>query len=64
MMQGENFLIYILINEVYHSLFTSHLLEPRKVPRASTHAHTFPSQLHCFTVPIHPNQVLYHCPVV
>jgi len=38
MMQMENFLICILINEVSHSLFTSHLLETRKVPRASTRA--------------------------
>jgi len=79
MMQIENFLIYILINEVYHSLFTSPLLEPRKVPCTSTHAHArmharthahmrmhthiFTSQPHCFTVPIHPSQVLSHCPV-
>jgi hypothetical protein len=44
MMRRENFLIYILICEVYHSLFTSHPLKPTKVPHASmrtcTHTHT------------------------
>ena len=56
MMQTEHFLIYILINEVYHSLFTSHLLKPRKVPRTSTHAR---AHTHTHTH-IHISTALFH----
>jgi hypothetical protein len=54
MMQRENFLIYILINEVFHSLFTSHPLKPTKVPHASMRmcAHTQIALLHGSHSPI------------
>jgi hypothetical protein len=58
MMQRKNFLICILVNEVYHSFFTSHQLEPRKLPCASTHAcsHTHTHTHTC----IHFSTALFH----